>query len=137
MESTRAKYANEASSKPTSLAQSRQRPLREMTRPGVYDSKLIRTRATTVKMERSEVRTRPSSTQSDKSKSLRREVHCHPSLSRHWTSAIGCGPGWYLWPYMAWTNNTAAASERPFTHSALLLTLITPVGMRAVSGFSI
>lgn len=76
---------------PTSFAQSRQRLLQEMSRRGAYDSRQKRTRAAITRMTRNEVSTMPSPAQRDKSKSLSREVHCHPSLSRHCTSAIVSG----------------------------------------------
>ena len=46
-----------------------------------------------MRMARNEDRMKPSSAQRDKSKSLERDVHCHPSLSRHCRSAILCEDG--------------------------------------------
>ena len=77
-----------ATMKRTSLAQSRQRPLRERTRAGRYERRAMRARAATVTMASNEVRMTPSSAQRERSKSLRRDVHSHPSRSRHCASAI-------------------------------------------------
>ena len=72
----------------TSFAQSRQRLLRERSRGGAHDSRQTRARVAATRVARNEVSTMPSPAQRDKSKSLRREVHCHPSLSRHCTNAM-------------------------------------------------